>query len=718
MSAAQTLAVAMQRHRAGEIAAARELYSRVLAEDPNNFDALHLLGVAAHDAREDQEAARLIERALALDSGCAPAHRNLGEVYRALGMLDRAVACHEKALALDPRYGDAHNSLGIALGVMGRHEAAISAYDAAIECRPDDVQALCNRGNSLIELARPADAIACYERAIKIDPELALAHVLLGRAFEMTDRSAEALAVYQHGLALDPHLVDGHLFLGRFLQSQGFLVDAQDAYKAALQVRPDCLDARWHLALSELVVVHEADESAQTSREKFAKAIADLDAWFDARRTESGFQVVGAQQPFFLAYHECNNRELLSRYGDLCSRLMLHWQKRAGIRPIPAEAGGKIRVGIVSGQIREHSVWRAILRGWLQQVDRERVSFHVFYTGSGQDGQTAEARACADYMAVGPKGFTEWVDEIVGQKLDVLIYSEVGMDALSLKLASMRLAPAQAVTWGHPETSGLPTIDYYLSAEDLEPPGAQDNYREKLITLPHLGCYYEPLSVEEMDLDLEDLGVDTSVPILICPGLPFKYVPKHDWMFIEIAKKLTRCQFVFFHFSRENLSEKVEQRLEAAFDDAGMFFHSYGIFLPFLSRPAFYALMRRATVFLDTIGFSGFNTAMQAIECGLPVVTKEGHFMRGRLASAILKRMDMRDLVANSGEEYVDLVVRLASDKEYSDQVRRRIQMNRGGLFKDDAPIRALESFLIQARAAPSATTIGDQECVVPIAVP
>ena len=125
-----------------------------------------------------------------------------------------------------------------------------------------------------------------------------------------------------------------------------------------------------------------------------------------------------------------------------------------------------------------------------------------------------------------------------------------------------------------------------------------------------------------------------------------------------------------------------------------MFFQSYGLFLPWLKREAFYALMRKADIYLDTIGFSGFNTAMQAIECGLPVVTLDGRFMRGRLASGILKRMGVTELVARSEDEYVDLAVRLASDTSYNLGVRRHIEATRAVLFNDLAPIRALEDFL------------------------
>ena len=98
---------------------------------------------------------------------------------------------------------------------------------------------------------------------------------------------------------------------------------------------------------------------------------------------------------------------------------------------------------------------------------------------------------------------------------------------------------------------------------------------------------------------------------------------------------------------------------------------------------------------LDTIGFSGFNTAMQAVQCGLPIVAWEGRFMRGRLASGILRRMGMPELVAATAAHYVDLAITLAGDRQHQQRMRRKIEAARERLFGDLAPVRALEEFLV-----------------------
>jgi len=405
---------------------------------------------------------------------------------------------------------------------------------------------------------------------------------------------------------------------------------------------------------------------------------------------------VGVQQPFWLAYQEENNRDLLERYGNLCTRLMSEWFDRQGFAASAAKRApdGVIRIGIVSQYFRSHSVWGAIIRGWFEQIDRKRFSLHAFYLGFDQDRETLFAKSRASHFEQGGRGLRQWVEAIIGQQLDVLIYPGIGMDPMTVRLASLRLAPVQVATWGHPETTGLPTIDYYLSAEDLEPPDAQGNYTEQLVTLPHLGCFYRSPQVVAVDPDLGNLGIDPESPVLLCPGVPFKYAPQHDRVFTEIARRLGRCRFIFFTHQVRNLSEKLRRRLEIVFARSRLNLGDFVTFIPWQNWPQFYGLLKRADVFLDTIGFSGFNTAMQAVECGLPIVTREGRFLRGRLASGILKRMGLQELVAESEEGYIALAVKLVQDAEYRGRIRERIEAGRHLLLEDSAPIRALEDFL------------------------
>ena len=145
------------------------------------------------------------------------------------------------------------------------------------------------------------------------------------------------------------------------------------------------------------------------------------------------------------------------------------------------------------------------------------------------------------------------------------------------------------------------------------------------------------------------------------------------------------------------ISALVQRRLEAAFASAGLDPPDHVVFVPYQSRAGFFGLMQVADLCLDTIGFSGFNTAMQAIECGLPIIGYEGRFMRGRFASGILRRIGFAELIATSDAQYVELVARVARDVAYLQRVRGRMAESAPSLFKDLSPLPAFESFLEHA---------------------
>ncbi|HJU32049.1 MAG TPA: hypothetical protein VJ740_11360, partial [Hyphomicrobiaceae bacterium] len=357
-----------------------------------------------------------------------------------------------------------------------------------------------------------------------------------------------------------------------------------------------------------------------------------------------------------------------------------------------------LRLGIVSAHVRRHSVWDAILKGLMAHVDPAFVEVEVFHLGALRDGETQWAAAHAAHFDQGPHEPHVWAQRILARQPDVLLYPEIGMELTIMHLAAQRLAPVQAVTWGHPHTTGLPTIDCFFSAASLEPPDAADHYTERLICLPRLGCCITASRVDPEPIRLERLGIKTDAPLLLSPGTPYKYAPQHDWVFPAIAKRLGRCTIAFFKDPGAPwayLNDRLIGRLSKAFAERGMRFADHCVVLPWQERAAYYALMQRADLMLDTIGFSGFNTAMQAMECGLPVVTRKGRFMRGRLAGGILQEMGLAELIAEDEAGYVNLAVEVASDSGRRTALRGRIEERRGALFNDTGTVRAFQDALL-----------------------
>lgn len=677
-------------------------FDRAIAARPHYAEALNNRGATLSALGRYVDALASYDIALSKKPDYAAAHNNRGAALGALYRFEEALASYARALVIDPAFSEAFYNQAVTLANLRKHAAALASYDRALELRPDYPEAANGRGTTLRDMGRSLDALASYERALDARPDFPEALDNRGVVLASLARHEDALACHDRALALRPGFSAALSNRATVLREIGEQRAAMAGYRSAMQADPGSLAVRFKHLISCIPVLAQDEREVVRSRSLFAEETAMLEAWIASHEIEDEQRAVGAAQPFHLAYQEENNRDLLGRYGTLCCRLMNGWQQRNKFQVDPPPPGrSRLRVGIISAHIHKHSVWSAIVKGWLEQIDRQRFEIDVFHLGNSQDAETDFASTHCDHFTQGDRQLDEWVAAIVERKPDVLIYPEVGMDITTPRLASMRLAPVQIAAWGHPETTGLPTIEYYLSAEAFETGNSQDHYTEKLVTLPNLGCYYAP---EEPAIESEACAVlsgNIGAPLFVCPGTPFKYAPQHDDVFVQIAHRLKNARFVFFTYAPVPLlSKRLEKRIQKAFTAEGLDFSQHVEFIPWQPKAGFFSVLRRADVFLDTIGFSGFNTAMQAIECTLPIVTREGQFMRGRFASAILKRMQLGELVGRDKQAYVECAVRLAQDRDYNAGIREKIVRSREVLFRDSKPIRALEDFLTELKIA------------------
>ena len=689
------------RQRPGDMAARSvlsDIASGLLTQDARNSRALHALGVLAYQSGDLPRAVELLLESIGIRRDNAQAHFDLARARQARGELGEALACYRQALALHPDHAEALFHMAGIHASAGRLTEAIGIYRDLVHRQPGHAAALCNLGTALKELGRLPEAIARYREAIAAAPGFADAYYNLGVALRDEGSNEAAIASFRRAIELRPAYADAHFALGHALRDTGSSAEAIACFDTALAIDPEHAQARWSRTIAQLPAVFNHEHDVATSRARFAAELEDLERWFDPSRLRHAAIAVGTDQPFELAYQEENNRPLLERYGGLCARLMEYWGTGQRL-PVPmATRHRPLRVAIVSAHLRNHSVWSAITRGWFEGLDPRRVALYAFHLGVHEDGETGLAKTRAAHYERGPKDVAQWAAAIARQAPDVIVYPEVGIDPMTVRLASLRLARVQMATWGHPETTGLPTIDYYLSAEGLEPEGADAYYSEHLVRLPNLGCRFRRVAIEATAPELSPLRLEADTPLFVCPGVPFKYAPRHDRVFVDIARRLGSCRFVFFRTRAERLSERLERRLQSAFSAQGLPYERFVTFLPWQPASGFLGLLSRADVYLDTIGFSGLNTALHAVEAGLPIVCREGRFLRGRLASGILKRLDLPELVAPTEDDYVSLAVRLASDPAYRQSVRERMEKARPGLYDDPAPIHALEEFLLQAR--------------------
>jgi len=704
-------------------------YERALALRPDNAEALNNQGAVLAELARYDEALTSFVKAVLIAPDYAEAHYHRGNVLARLGRYEQAVRSYDKAVAASPGYAEALDNRGNALAQLGRREEALASYDDALAIKPDYAGAWYNRGNILADLSRPDDALASYDRALAIWPEHAGARNGRGIVLHALGRFEEALASYRAALAIDPDNPEVLYNRGGAEQELGRHQEALASFERALAIKPDYAEAlyargaslhamnRWResLASYERALSFKPDDPAA----KFALCMAELPILYaneaeigerraayaerlksfaeDVGRMRNAGELaksVGARQPFFLGYQGRNDRELQTIYGSAVCKIMSDRYPPVTLACAPAPQE-RVRVGIVSGYFRRHAVWRIPIVGWLSQLDRGRFRLFGYHTGADSDAETDRARAFCERFVQGPLSIARWRDEIAADAPHVLIHPEVGMNTVSAQLAAQRLAPVQCNSLGHPDTSGLPTLDYFLSSDLMEPPDAQEHYSERLVRLPNISIYSDPIDKPQVSLERHELGLRSSASVYWCGQSLFKYLPQFDQVFARIAREAGDCQFAFVEYPRSRqVTELFRNRLERAFAAFDLRAVDHCVVLPRLAQDRFLAATGLSDVFLDSIGWSGFNTSMEALIYDLPIVTTKGSLMRGRHSAALLEMMGMMATIGETIEDYIAIAIRLARDLAWRTEIRNRISAGKHRLYRDQSCIAALAEFL------------------------
>lgn len=729
---------ALERHGAGDAAEAARLYADVLQTDPDHALALHNLGVLRAAEGRVEEAMALIGRAAEADPSSVEAHCNLGlllagaarvreaaEAFRralslqpdahaaaagladleaAEGRLDAAEALYEQALSKDPNYTAALTGIGVVLMQQGRPREAGERFALALALKPDSAAAHYNVANALKAIGKLEECKVFFRQALELAPDFADAWTNIGNVLRDEGDLDEALACHKWAVALKPTSAAVHLNLGQLLRDRGDAEPAREAFKTALRLDPANPVAELCLCMAELPMCYRDEADVAASRERYAARLDALIAGYTANpRPEAYARAVGSSQPFYLAYQAQDDRALQARYGGFVCQVMRDRYPLAPLAP-PPRPGERIRLGVVSGFFREHSNWKVPIRGWIAQLDRSRFEVMGYHTGVRQDACTDEARALCDRFVQGPLSLDAWRTRIAEDAPHVLIYPEVGMDPTSAQLAAQRLAELQCAAWGHPDTSGMPTLDAYLSSEMMEPEDGQDHYTEQLVRLPGLGVRLDPPAEEAETLDRVLLGYRPDATVLWCAQSLPKYLPRFDDIFPRIAKQAGDCQFAFIGLPQRCEAETLFlERLEAAFASHGLNGADHIVMLPRMSKAQFMGALAQADVVLDSLGWSGCNSILETLGADLPVVTHAGELMRGRHAAAILRTMGVEETIAASVDDYVALAVRLAKAPKRRARIAAAMKAGRGRLYGDDRCVRALETFIEQTVRPPDA---------------
>lgn len=549
---------------------------------------------------------------------------------------------------------------------------------------------LLEEGDRLQSARQPQQALALFIRAAQLLPGLAPLHYRIGCLLQDLGSAEPAQSHYELAARAQPTLFGAAHNAGKLAAGFGQVERARRYLGQAHGLRPpDGLSMQLELVTK---AIHDSTESIAQARERFQQGLDRLIA--EPPRIEDPLNKVDLTT-FYLAYHGVCNRSLHMKLAQAFIAAVPGLEWRAPHCDAASRRGGRIRVGFLSRFLRTHSIGK-VARGLVSELSREHFEVFVLNIPPVTMDDTARfIQAHADHWLTLEDDLSAARKQIAALELDILFYQDIGMEPYSYLLAFGRLARVQCVSYGHPDTTGIPNMDYYVSNDLYEPPGAAAHYSERLAelhALPTLAYYFRPTLAGPMPTRAE-LGLPTDAHLYVCAQTLFKLHPDIDGILRGILEQDGSGRVVLFGGECSEWSVRLMRRFRRAMPGVADR-------IQFLARQPydrFLQVLGAADVALDTLHFNGMNTSIDAFSVGTPVVTMPTGLQRGRFTQAMYRTMEIDWGVARDADEYVALAIEAATDRERQRTLRRSILERNHLLFEDRRAVAEFERFFLAA---------------------
>ena len=637
---------ALAEHRAGRIAAAEQVYRDLVAEDSDFHPAWHLLGVA------------LLQQ----------------------GRAAEAVHALQRAATLNPSEAKYQNNLGGALSALSRAEDALSAFEQAAALAPGYAEPIYNAGVVHQNAGRMVEAEEAYRRALAVAPDHAGAHNNLGAVFQEQGRLDDALRHFEAAAAIEATNSEALRNIASLHEMSGDRDAAREAIGRAMVKAPSSSFTIKNALLLPVVYADKAD--LDDSRQVFAKGLKELLASPLAIKDPV---LEGARGPFFLAYQGQNDRHLAEQLADIYRRAcpLLVFTAPHCLRS--RRRTGRLRIGFLSRYFSNHTIGK-LNRGLIARLPRGRFEVYVFSIGNAADELAKEIQVSADVFVRLDSNLKGAAQRIADMELDVLHYTDLGMDPFSYFLAFMRLAPIQTMSWGHPVTSGLGTIDHFISWDAAETEEADDHYTERLTRFSRMVSYY-PRPAPVPPIDRGSMGWKAGRRVYFCAQTLFKIHPDMDLAFRGIIERDPEAQIVLI----ANTGARAREGLLTRWRKQGI--EDSFAFVPRMTNERYRQMLGAADVVIDSFPFSGGNSSLDAFADGVPIVTLPGEYLRGRVTAAMYKQMAIDECTARSVADYADKAVLMARSPDMHRNLSLKIAERNAELFDDQRVIKEFADF-------------------------
>jgi predicted O-linked N-acetylglucosamine transferase (SPINDLY family) len=698
---------ALRFHQAGQLMEAARLYSDIIRNNPQHFEALHRLGLIHLQSGRFADAERLLTVAIRLQPQVPETCYLHGCSLQSLERHEDALKSFARALALKPDYVEARNNRGVSLLALQRYEEALACFDKVLSARPGVGLVEGNRAAALAGLDRHAEALAAAERAIGGNPNVALTWYHKGAALARLDRFQEALAAFDRAVVLNPHYVEALTFRGIVLGMLDRHNEAVDSFSAGLRLAPGNVDLLYNRATSLLALKRFQDAMRDcesvlgvTSDFKYVRGNLiccrlHLCDWRDLEAEKDQIRkTLHQDRPAIIPLH---NALISDDEGDQlrCSRLWTELDCPPS--PTPLWRGerydhDRVRIAYVSADFRTHAV-ASLMAGVFEQHDKMRFDVSAISLSDESDSMSERlAPAFERFVPVQGRDHGDVARLLRDMEIDIAIDLMGYTRGSRTPVFALRPAPIQVAHLGFPGTMGASYIDYIVADPIVAPSDRQALYAEKLVHMPH--CYMpgdNQRAIAERPSRTE-AGLPERGFVFCSFNNVAKIVPPVFDAWMRLLKEVEES--VLWLSPADEIAERNLRREAGARGvDAGRL-----IFASFVDGgDRHLARLSLADLFLDTLPYNAHAGGSDALWAGVPIVSCKGTTFAGRVGASMLNAIGLHELAADSLDTYERLVLNLARQPDLLAGVRAKLARNRATepLFDTKRFTRNLEAAYI-----------------------
>jgi len=649
-------------HQKGEMKKAKELYKTALSHNPDNSDALHLLGLVHKSDGHLKEGIYFIRQAIAVNPDNEVFYKNLGNTLSAQMEYDEASQAYEKALAFDPQNVELMFLIAKAAQEVPQRERARCYYTMVLALDPNHLFTLANL--AILEKTEEhfEEAIGYYRRILTVDPTYPDNYYNMATAYKALKRTEDEIECYKKALEINPKHGDSYLGLSKYYESKGEFEQAIAAMRHVIALNPDQKTYQGQLVRFQSLGC-DWEGLYELKRRVFSMSYGE-DAKIGINTQYAVMflgQLIGEADLLEIAKIFANNRLEAAHYN--CPNNHYTFDR---------EPNKKIRIGYVSGDFYNHATLHLLI-GVLEQHNKEKFEIFAYslYHKQGSIYYDRLLESIDQFVDFSDTSMGDICDRIYSDKIDILIDLKGYTHDARPEIFFLKPAPIQVSWLGMPGTMGTSMIDYIIADKTVIPPENEQFYSEKILYMPH--CYQPNDDTQVISSDVItradcDLPEDTFV---FCDfNNPYKVDPMMFDIWMDILREAPNA--VLWQLSDKepitrNLKNEAQKR---GIDPSRLIFAKAAIKERHLKR------MQLADLFLDTINCNAHTTASDSIYAGLPLLTLAGNTFAKRVAASILVNVGMEELIVSTVEEYKVKALELYHSQEKLHQIREKLAQN------------------------------------------